>query len=248
MLTLRELGNLLKGNRSFWFKRAMAAAVPGTAYLLYSSPSFPVRLTAGVVFLFAGPMTASWFLVSSFVEPVIFTVKFRKASPRTDEDLLEILKRSGVKARRHTLRLVKGMDNAFTNVFSRTVSYGDLLYNRQTREERQVTMAHEVGHITSPFLTIRSAGLFGAAMLMMLLVTPVVHDSFMTDVILMSVMYLIIVPLHWDAEYAADQHACKLYGPERVIATLERLVPSDKFGLDSDSHPSINRRIRRIRK
>jgi len=247
MLTLSELGSLLKGNRRFWFKRIVTAVVPGSAYLLFSAPSFSVRLGAGIVFLFAAPASASWFLVGSIVEPVIFSIRFRKSTPVEDEDLDWVLKASGVRLKNRVLKLVKGLDNAFTSPLTKTISFGDELYNRQSREDKQVVLGHEVGHLVAPFLSLRTIGLLGAAALMMLIVSPVIHDVYTSDIIMMSIMYLVTVPMRWNAEYAADEHACKLFGPGRVIAALERLVPADRRSLDGDSHPSIERRIRRIK-
>jgi Zn-dependent protease with chaperone function len=248
LLTITEFKSLLKGNRTFWVKRAVTALVPGSVYLLFGGPSLLIRLVGGIIFLFSAPASASWFIVGFFVEPVMFSVRFRKSVLVEDEDYAWIVKMSGVKTKNRMLKLVKGLDNAFTNKMTRTICFGEDMYGRQSREDRQITIGHEAGHLVAPILTPRTAALLGAGILLLVIVTSVVHDFLATEIVGMSVMYLITVPVRWETEYAADRHACRLFGPRAVIAALERLVPPNRAGLDTDSHPSINRRIQKIKK
>ena len=134
MLTFSELGHLLRGNRVFWFKRMVTAVAPGSVYLLLTSPSLQIRLAAGILFAFSASHSGSWSVVGFLVKPVFFTIKFRKTSTVEDEDLPWILRLSNVRIKNHALKLVKGLDNAFTNKLKKSITFGDELYSRLTME------------------------------------------------------------------------------------------------------------------
>lgn len=63
-------------------------------------------------------------------------------------------------------------------------------------------------------------------------------------------MELILPLISWPFEYQADAFAAKSIGAEKVISGLLKLASKAgmDMGLDSYSHPSIARRINRLRK
>lgn len=196
----------------------------------------------------AGSISATMFFTNPIMAVLVFTFKYRKSREVEDEDFSWLVKLADVKLKKKKLKLIEGLDNAFANRNSGTISYGDTLYNRQERSDRQFVIAHELGHQKGWGISINTWILLGLAIVIVWMVTTLTNSSAIIMVTAISLFSMVMVLVRWDGEFYADDFACHILGPRAAINALRRLGPSSRLSIVSDSHPSIARRIRRIEK
>lgn len=104
-------------------------------------------------------------------------------------------------------------------------------------------ITHELAHIRGRHATIAVSLMYVISAFLYLIVTgpPVIFA-----VAMFSTVTLLLIPLNWYFELSADDYATKLVGEEETKAVLSAL--GEKLGYDSNSetHPSVRRRLSRI--
>jgi Zn-dependent protease with chaperone function len=247
MLSRAETLNLVRGNRGFWIMRSLNAIAALSAVQLTTSPFWEIRLVAAVLVSVAGSISVSVFFTSPIVTAIEFAFKYRKSHEIFEEDYSWLVKLAGVKVKKK-LKIINGLNNAFSNRNNKSVSYGYTLYSRQDRSDRQFVMAHELGHQVSWGITPKTWILTGASIVFIAILAYATSSTAIVWVAAISLFSTVMVLIRWDGEFFADQFACKILGPRAAIRALSRLGPSSRLSVISDSHPSIARRIRRVEK
>ena len=135
---------------------------------------------------------------------------------------------------------------------------GTTLFMTSAMERESLTrsgeniIAHELGHVKSGHPRKRTQVVIAVAVVSLLFGAPflAVHEimSAVMGVLAFLTLMALVSPLaSRQMEYDADAEAAVVGGRTAMIAALLWLAPSEKWDLESDSHPSIQARVQRLR-
>ena len=114
-----------------------------------------------------------------------------------------------------------------------------------------ITIAHELAHAAGHHSTKTLAVVAALAVIACLFGAPFSAIHYLATAAMGALAFLTLTAFVFrlvsrQMEYDADAKAATVFGPGAMIATLQFLVPSEQWGLESDSHPSIRARVRRL--
>ena len=115
----------------------------------------------------------------------------------------------------------------------------------------ETTIAHELAHAEYRHSFKTLVAVVALAVVACLLGAPfsAIHDlaaAVMGMLAFLTLTAFVSPLISRQMEYDADAKAATVFGPRAMITTLQSLVPSEKWDLESDSHPSIRARVRRL--
>ena len=190
--------------------------------------------------------------VTFFSKSLQETLKLDEAkkihSSSLTEEMTTIASKMGIKKNKgHLVKVMRGWLNAAVRPNGNMI-LGQPIVEEFEKEEREGLIGHEFGHIKGHHLPIRIAILIIISPLFYLIINfP--FPYFINYLILFSALGLILPLISWPLEFHADTISAKYVGTDKIIAGLLKLA--DKAGVnkkrDSYTHPSINRRINRLR-
>jgi Zn-dependent protease with chaperone function len=227
---------------------ALALWVNDSFLLGFLDPVLSVEYTVGLFGLFIIPL--AWIL-GKFIFVKVF-------SRHVDLDLKERLQRLAFETLRRTninpkkTRFVIHNRSSSAGVRRRrsgdTVVVGEQLLRNASDEEMMAILGHEFGHVLKGHLKIKGAWnvLSFFAFLAVIYLAAESHSAVILGITGLFALFLAGVPVNWTIEYSADKFSAEKLGPGAMISALERLKV---FYPDcvSFTHPSISRRILRIR-
>lgn len=113
------------------------------------------------------------------------------------------------------------------------------------------TLAHELAHAQYRHSSKTLAAMAALAVLACLIGAPFSAIHELAAAVMVILAFLTLTAFVWPLisrkmEYDADAKASAVFGPRAMIATLQSLVPRERWDLESDSHPSIRARVRRL--
>jgi len=155
------------------------------------------------------------------------------------------------------LGLVKGCT---AYVIGKCLVLGKELLERLTYDERQAVVAHELAHIrqryifwrialTSPLLAIPLYSWWRIS-------SPIFFTEWLTHIIITIMLFIgllayismVMIPINWYLEVGADGTAARFAGKNNIKSALLNLVDKEKHEVQSETHPSISERVKRIEK
>ena len=115
----------------------------------------------------------------------------------------------------------------------------------------ETIIAHELAHAEFRHSPKTLAAVTALAVVACVLGAPfsAIHDlaaAVMGTLAFLTLTAFVLPLVSRRMEYDADAKAATVFGSRAMIATLQSLVPSEKWDLESDSHPSIQARVRRL--
>ena len=150
----------------------------------------------------------------------------------------------GVKLHRtRPFGIKKGLDNAFARHWSRQVIFGAELLQKLNKQEKFALAAHELAHLKQiPGFSEILLLFCGVFLILYFLEAP----DIMKILAFFAFFLILFVFLCWQREFEADAAAAKIVGAGTVISLLQKLRPPTYWDQDSETHPSIRRRICRL--
>ena len=139
--------------------------------------------------------------------------------------------------------------NAATDGFTLVITSG--LERELLTSTGQTIIAHELAHAgyRHSVKTLVAVAALGVVACLPGAPFTAIHDwaaAVMGTLAFLTLMAFVLPLISRQMEYDADAKAATVFGPRAVITTLQSLVPSDKWDLESDSHPSVRARVRRL--
>lgn len=122
-----------------------------------------------------------------------------------------------------------------------------------TDQEIQGLLYHEVFHTMISNYAGQIAFLFvvlliGLISMFVILSFLALGIQFLVGGFFCSAHMFLYERLQWRSEFKADEASSKKVSRETLISALSKGIPSNYMNCDSPTHPSINRRISRLRK
>jgi len=219
----------------------------GYAYGYLEAP-IPRFVSLCIFFISAEAMVWLWgnFFGQSVLESLKMMLTTRKMVIWVDNSAFrQLAERMGI--RLHKTRpfgVRRELDNAYANPITRQVVLGEKLLGRLTSDEALALLGHELTHIIqNHFLRMMGASVLALVATMLL---PI--DSDMMRLLIGGAVFMIaFVFVNWGREYAADANAAKYTSAQATISLIEKLVPTDRRSRESEPHPSIDRRISKLK-
>lgn len=213
-----------------------------------------IKLLAIMIFFVTGEiMVWQWgnFFGRTFIENIKYT--FKKSdisweSPHIAPQYIELAKRMKVKLnKKKPFGVIKGLNNAYSNSFKNQVLLGEDLLVNLSKKQRLALVAHELTHLkqnhNSRFV------IFGmiAAMLASISLGFSTGPTIINNLMIFAALIITFVFISWKNEYDADKGASYYVNKESTIALLRRIVPRNRWGEESETHPSILARTSKLK-
>ena len=233
--------------------RALSAgALTLVIVLICTEPYITIRL--GIVFSIIAStwiITMPWvfFMSACICKPDIRFILARKRTVESPLFVTAISKELGMRKtpKLKTIAIDKlGASTDGTTIFI-TNGFEPYLHTKIGR----AVIAHELAHIKRKHFVKISAVftvlfivscLFGAQFVELhyLMSLGMGVSAFLT-------LFAFVIPqISRQMEYQADKLACKVVGSAAMIEALKSVVPTERWGLESDTHPSICARIEKL--
>lgn len=211
-----------------------------------------VRLTAIMVFVVSVEiMIFLW--GSSFAEDLSVSLKmlFTRKKGIHWKDMPEfkkIAEKMGVKLHnKHPFGIMKGLNNAYSIPLTKQIIFGDVLLKKLGKQERLALAAHELTHIKQEhsFRHFPAFVLVVSVISLSLSLSP--GPSIVSNLISVAALIIAFVFVNWKSEFDADSGAAIQVGARATTSLLDCIGSTGKKTQESETHPSINSRISRIR-
>jgi Zn-dependent protease with chaperone function len=251
---LQDLWRFIK---SFKMRFVIYYLVVLTLTLFGTIPVLAVKLLLFTVFLAASVLFVP-IISSMFVSTIR---QFQAYRNRVDipisKEITLLSEKAGIQLK--SLGIVKGR-TAF--VLRNSLILGKDLLQKLSFDERQAVVAHELGHIKGQ----RKHTLFRLFWIVSLLAvvlfswsklySPIFFSESITQIILtvmvnialLAFMTIVMIPINWYIELDADRFAKELVGKEHIRSALLKLTDEKGFSEPSETHPSIEERVKRLDK
>ncbi len=226
--------------------------VVATGYCFTLSHSPIVRLASIIgVLLTSEAMIMLW--VPSFAR--LITLPWGKKNLISWEDC-QIFKDFRAIAKEQNIRLNKkrpfgirrNFDNAYANPLTGQIIIGDKLLKKLGDELSTSLIGHELTHIKrNHHLKMMVGTMFVPAIIaipLRIFGTP----DIVYQLVLYAGFFIMFLLISWHNEYDADYGAAKISGTRNTIIMLRKLVPRRQWRNESETHPSINSRILKLKK
>lgn len=245
----RFLRPIKVGLKSRWF---MCLTTVVTGYLLYLPVNPYLKLFSVLGFVIGTQLTITFwgnFFLGNFLQ----SFAQRKHVSWDDLAMSEALKKLATEQgitlhKRRPLGIRRDFDNAFALPWTRQIIVGDALLKRLSSSELLALFGHELTHLKQNHGT----KLMWYALYMPMVVTwPLTllgAPHVVSYVVTFAAFCIIFSMVSRRNERLADEGASVIAGPEAVISLLKHIVPQNRWRGESETHPSILRRIVRLRK
>jgi Zn-dependent protease with chaperone function len=251
---LQELWRFI---RSFKKRFVLYYIIVLTMTLFGTVPVLAVKLLAFAVFLTASVLFVP-IITSQFVSTIRQFQAYRnRVKIPISNEITHLSEKAGVQVQQ--LGIVKGC-TAF--VLRNSLVLGKDLLQKLSFDERQAVVAHELGHIKEQrkhtllrlfwLVTLLAFVLFSWSKLY----SPIFFSESVTQIILtvmvnialLAFMTVVMIPINWYIELDADRFAKYLVGKELIRSALLKLTDEKSFSEPSETHPSIEERVKRLDK
>ena len=251
---LAEVFRLIKA--SFNKRLALYFSVVTCFTIFGSIPIATFKLPFLVAFF---PASALLLIVvgKNFIYPNFkFATQYRKGQTiPAPKEFQELAKRMGT-----SLKEIKIIEHDKKNAFATRngIAFTKKLMDDLSKDEIMGVAAHEITHKKERhilFLTLAiMLPLFGTAISWSRFTAPIIfNDAFtgilfrcMMELALLACMMIIMIPASWILELRADKAAAKFAGKPNIQSALLKLSSPETIKQRSETHPSINERIKYI--
>ena len=251
------LQDLWRFIRSFKKRFVLYYVIVLTMTLFGTVPVLAVKLLLLAVFLAASVLFVP-IITSLFVSTIRqFQVYRNRVEIPISNEITHLSEKAGVQLKQ--LGIAKGC-TAF--VLRNSLVLGKDLLQKLSFDERQAVVAHELGHIKRQrkhtllrlfwLVSLLAVVLFSWSKLY----SPIFFSESVTQIILtvmvnialLAFMTIVMIPINWYIEFDADRFAKELVGKEHIRSALLRLTDEKGFSEPSETHPSIEERVKRLDK
>lgn len=161
----------------------------------------------------------------------------------------ELARQMGVKLnRKRPFGVQEGLKNAYADPLTGQVVIGDQLLRGLAPEQMLAVIAHELTHLKKNHA---SKMLLTGLLLACLVFAALSHAGAPRPVAFLATFaaYMIaFVCVNQENEYSADSGAARQVGGESLIAALQEIVPRERWSIESETHPSVQDRVSRLRR
>ena len=134
-------------------------------------------------------------------------------------------------------------------VDSNTLYVTEGLRARLWTQMAEGVIAHEMGHLAGKHSLKMSVTSYFSVLLIIVTVALIGESSWAIPIAVALTIFPVSLPLFSRRmEYNADRHAASVVGMETMSHTLRTIVDRPQWSKESDTHPSIERRLARLRK
>ena len=239
-----------------WVNRVRAISISSLIFVICSllvEPYNPLKLTTAVavctlIWMLTAPGVAMCYITG--MRPDFRWFLARKKTRQTSPILVRLSKEIGVPPPNQTKLVTMDKLNAATDGTTLFITTGFEPYIWTSLGE--AVMAHELAHIK-----LRHNVKYGIVFATVLSISVLFGGYFMEyhnligtamGVLAFLTIGSFVFPLaSRHMEYEADALASKTVGPAAVVSALMAVVPAERRGLESDTHPSVRARIQRLR-
>jgi len=181
------------------------------------------------------------------------SIKYRNAKEITHSLLADLAKKENPKIKNVVIKELP-RKRAYGHPDKEKIVLSSALFTGEFSDrEIQGLLYHEVFHTMTSHYAIQIAFLF--VILWIVILSIFVVLSFLASVILFltggffcSMFMILYERINWRSEFKADERSSEKVGTEVFISALMKTAPPEKRNCDSPTHPSVNRRICRIKK
>jgi len=237
------------GLKSKWF---ICLLVIFAGYLSYLVPNPYLRLAARLTLLVAAEvMIITWgnFFLTNFLDSFKKKGHISWDNSITSERLRKMAAGLGIKMhQRRPLGIRANYPNAYAIPWTRQIVVGETLLKELSEDELSALLGHELSHIKQnhgPFLMIWA--MYSAIVVAASLATLNAPNT-VIYVVSGAAFFLVFSIVSRRFERAADAGAAAIVGSDAVIALLKHIVPQTRWKQESETHPSVIKRIRQLRK
>jgi len=228
----------------------LLVAITGYCFGLIHEPHLRLAFIIGL-FISSELMIALWF--PAFAKPLLqaLTEKNSVSWQQTPQfaKFKALADSQGVKLnKKRPFGLRKDLDNAYANPFTGQIVLGELLLGRLDDASITAVVGHEITHIKRKhhikmFLWTMIATTLTTLPLLMIHVPSIIFD-----LVFYAIFFVVFVFVSWHNEYEADAGAARIAGTPNIISALRKIVPKKQRGRETETHPSIDSRILKLRK
>jgi len=199
-------------------------------------------------------MVISW--VNFYYDNIKFTFKFIFSRRNIDwktipvfEEFQAIANNRGVKLNKDKPFGVQAeLNNAYANFFTRQIILGDELLKELTREQLLALFGHELTHLEKNHNMRILIGTLSFSSLVYLPLTYTQAPSIILNLVCLAGIFMALLFVSWNNEYSADTGGANLAGPRAMMSVLRNVVPKEQWRRESETHPSVYSRVRKLRK
>ena len=158
------------------------------------------------------------------------------------KNLLVLANKMGIKIKKFGIR--KNLYNAYVTP-NNIVILGEKLKKHFNNKIIEAVMAHEFAHIK------RHHNIVIAILICLLSIPILLPTKLPSSIYLLSeiaYLYIVVIFVMHYREYDADKIAAKYIGVKNLKNALNSLYPLSEHDIESETHPSIKKRIRRLLK
>ena len=220
--------------------------------LLLAERYLSLRLTDLVVVCAAVWMLTAPCSIAPFMVSILRRLRWSLARPQprpSPPSLARLAKALGTLILSPTMVVDIDKPNAWTDGTTLFITRGFEPFLETA--DGEAILAHELAHAKLKHRT-KHLQLFGIVFFISLLFGvqfSAFHDALAVAMTLFTFFTLgaFVFPLaSRSMEYDADALACKVVEPDTLIRALKALRPKERWGLESDTHPSLEARIHRL--
>jgi Zn-dependent protease with chaperone function len=215
-------------------------------------PNPYLRLAARLTLLVAAEvMIITWgnFFLTNFFDSFKKKGHISWDDTKTSERLRKMAAGLGIKMNpKRPLGIRANYHNAYAIPWTKQVIVGEILLKKLSDDELSALFGHELSHIKQnhgPFLMISA---MYSAMVVAASLSTLKAPNTVIYVVSCAALFLVFSIVSRRFERAADAGAAAIVGSDTVIALLKHIVPANRWKQESETHPSIIKRIHQLRK
>lgn len=249
-----SISNLIKsikiGLRSKLFVCALTI-IAGYSYCFIDNPL--ARLLSILVFaVSAEAMIVLWgnFFFGNLFEGLKMLFKSENSVSWVDiPEFKKLAKQMGIQLhKKQPFGIKKGLNNAYASYLTNQIILGEELLKKLRKKERLALASHEFTHLKGNHPIKMFYGLLIVFLLTSLSLSLATPPTIVSNLIYAAIFVITFVFISRLTEYTADAGAAKQIGKEPTISLLRKLVPSEQWDRESETHPSIRDRISKLQK
>lgn len=225
---------------------------------LGSFPFLVVQVIACAVFVTASALFLTIFAFQfKYQMRLLSAHKNREKLPEIPKDISCLSRHIGT-----TIKDFGIVKSCTAYVIGKSLVNGVDLLKILTFDERQAVNAHELGHIREHHgiyralailpLIVTGILMFSPLRIPIILTMPITQIlmSVMLNIAMLAFVMMTTIPINWYLEFRADRIAAKFVGKEQLKSALLKMAKSINIDVNepSETHPSINERIKALNK
>lgn len=227
--------------------------IAGWSYWYISTPL--IKLLA--IFLFIVTIEIMlWQWINFFGDTIIQNMKFtfKKSDVSWNSRYItpqysKLAERIGVKLnKKRPFGVIKGLNNAYSNSLKNQVMLGEDLLKNLDKKQRLALVAHELTHLKQNHGSRFTIFSIIIAMLASISLSFSTGPAIISNLMIFATLIIAFVFISWKNEFDADKGAAYYVNRESTISLLRNISPRSGWNEESETHPSINSRVSKLKR